>query len=91
MNLEGQTIEEIVHHRKKFYDHKNYKQSDRLRDHLDSLNVFCFDHADGTHEVHYYPKSKPMTRKDIEDQMKIDRQANARFDAWLFSNQNINR
>lgn len=72
---------------------KNYAESDRLRDILDSHLVFTFDHKD-YQEVHYLPEKyfKSMERagfsnkrKYVEYRLAQDRKAEAYFEAWLFS------
>lgn len=60
---------------------KDYMLSDRLRDELDKLNVFAFDHPDGFQEVYYYPYD--ITRKEVEEKIRKDREANQLFDSWL--------
>ena len=86
-------IEEKVDRRKYWYDQamkagtldreELFAKSDTLRSELEDQNVFCFDHPDGSHEVHYYPYD--ITRKEVENKMREDRRANAVFDGWLKS------
>lgn len=88
-------VDEMINLRWKLRQVKQFKESDQLRDRLDSELVFCFDHKD-YQEVHYlteaYFKKMPETfktkREYVEYRMKKDRQAEATFKAWLYSHQN---
>jgi len=75
---------ELVYNRQLARDNKDYKESDRLRDLLDSKGVIIFDTPEGQ-EV-YYTVNK--TREQIIKQIQEDKKANAIFDAWLYSMSN---
>lgn len=83
-------IDKLVFERKQAYDKKDYKESDRLRDLLDENNVFCFDMKDGTHEVHYIPKCKPITRRELIEEMKRNRKAEKEFESWAYTHSSKN-
>lgn len=78
------TLDQIIHDRKAAYDRKDYAESDRLRAILDQNNIFCFDHPDGSMEVHY--RVKPITRKELELELRSERLAMAKFEAWVKTN-----
>lgn len=89
MNIDA-TIEE----RRLARLNKDWKASDALRDALDARNVFVFDQKDGFQEVWHLNDAYFMNmahygidnrRKFVELRMKQDREAEARFDAWLYS------
>jgi len=87
-------IDATIEERRLARERKDWQTSDRLRDELDARNVYAFDHKDGFQEVWHLPEAYFLNmayvgidnrRKYVEFRMKQDREATARFDAWLFS------
>ena len=72
---------ELVYKRKLARGNKDFEESDRIRDLLDSKGVIVFDTKDGQ-EV-YYTNNK--TREQVIDKIQNDKKANAIFDSWLYS------
>lgn len=57
-------------------DNKDYKESDRIRDLLENLSVFCSTTKDGYEVLHC---KKGTTKADLQK----DINAKKRFDGWL--------
>ena len=74
----------LVHKRELARKLKNWALSDKIRNELDEKGVIIFDTNNGQ-EV-YYTVNK--TRKELIKDLQADKEANARFDAWLFSQLN---
>ena len=72
---------ELVYLRELARNNKDYKESDRIRDELDSKGVIIFDTANGQ-EVYY---TIDKTREQVIEQINIEKRAEARFEAWLYS------
>jgi len=75
-------IDALIDLRKELRELGNYVLCDRIRNYLDTKNVFVFDTKEGQ-EVYF--EVKPTTRKQIEDRIKSESKANRVFDAWLFT------
>lgn len=87
-------VDELIYLRGIFKKDKNYLETDRIRDYLDSKLSFVFDTIDGFQEVYHMPKSvfikKPdnMTdRKYVEVLISRRIKADRLFDAWLYTQQ----
>lgn len=75
-------ISELVDIREKVRREKQYDLADRIRDYLDTKDVFIFDSLDG--QIVYY-KAKRTTRIELIKKMNKEKQANKLFDSWLYS------
>lgn len=89
---ESKTLDELIALRWQLRQAKQYKQSDDLRDTLDQNLIFCFDHKDYQEvlyltEVYFkrMPDSFKSKRQYVEYRMRLDRQAESNFNAWLYS------
>lgn len=87
-------IDATIEDRRLARERKDWKESDRLRDNLDARNVFVFDLKDGFQEVWHlndtyflnmHKTGHTDRRRYVEHRMKQDREALARFDAWVYS------
>lgn len=81
MDLQNKYIDELIDIRKESRQNKDWVLSDRIRNYLDSKHVFIFDTKNGQ-EVYHRIKG---TREEIIIEMQKDRDAEKRFDSWLFS------
>lgn len=72
---------ELVYKREIARQNKDFTESDRIRNILDSKGVIIFDTIDGQ-EVHY---TVNKTRQQVIDKINKDKRAENIFDAWLFS------
>lgn len=75
-------IDEIIDKRHEARINKDWELSDKLREELDSKNVFVFDTLKGQ-EV-YYP-AKQTTREELVNKINTEKRADKIFDAWLYS------
>lgn len=85
------TPDENIERRDLFRRSKLWKASDKIRDYLDSINVFVFDGKQGL-EVYYCPEStfakKPSEqtkRQFLENRIQEYTRAEKVFDSWLYS------
>lgn len=85
------TVDENIERRDLFRRSKLWKASDKIRDYLDSINVFVFD-GEQDHEVYYCLESlftnkpeKQTKRQFLEKRIQEDARAEKVFDAWLYS------
>jgi len=90
-------IDEMIDTRKRYRDNKNYKASDDVRNLLDKELVFVFDHKDGAQEIHYLTekyflhmhKTKCKSNREyLEYRIRLDREAEDRMNAWIYSMRN---
>lgn len=58
-------------------ENKDYKESDRIRDLLDTRGIFCYSTPDGPMILH----RNKGTREDVINEIRAEK----RFDAWLAS------
>jgi len=88
--------DELISLRQSAKFNKDYGLSDQIRDELDKRLSFIFDHPDGFQEVWHLPETyfrnyDPIIhgtkRKYVELRWRQDRQAEDRFNAWLYSQQ----
>jgi len=75
-------LSELVELRNIAREEKDWELSDKIRDYLDTKNVFIFDSPDG--QIIYYELAG-TTRQDVIDKTNTDKRLNKIFDAWLYS------
>lgn len=75
-------IDSLIDIRRELRELGNYQMCDRIRNYLDTKNVFVFDTKHGQ-EVYF--EVKPTTRKEIEKRIQQESKANRLFDAWLYT------
>mgnify|MGYP003655787070 CR=1 FL=1 len=81
MNFEGYYIDELIELRKQSRLERDWALSDDIRDYLDSKHIFIFDHKEGQEVYH----RTTGTRQELIEEIEKDRQAEKRFESWLFS------
>jgi len=81
MDFDSKYIDELIDIRKEAREQRNWKLSDEIRDYLDTKFTFIFDHKEGQ-EVYHRNKG---TREELIKEIQKDRDAEKRFDSWLFS------
>jgi len=75
-------LSELVELRNIARQEKNWELSDKIRNYLDTKNIFIFDSPDG--QIIYYELAG-TTRQDVIDRINEDKRLNKIFDAWLYS------
>jgi hypothetical protein len=75
-------VDKLIHERQLARSRNDYAESDRIRNLLDSVNVFVFD---TNQEPEVYHMVKPTTRKELIESINMDKQAEKRFNAWIYS------
>ena len=80
-NFSDITPDELISIREKAREEKDWKLCDEIRDYLDTKSIFINDTPDGQ-EVYFEVKG---TREDLVNKININRIAESRFDAWLYS------
>lgn len=91
MNEKGTS--ELLHMCPGYRVQRKWKETDQIRDILDSRNVFVFDLPGDFQEVWnlsdgWFRSMGPefnTRRQYVEHRMKQDRQAEKTFDAWLYT------
>jgi hypothetical protein len=98
--LDWQQIQGLLANRRKAREARNWALSDELRNALDELGAFVFDHKDGSQSIHMHDKSFFIhmekagklnnvkfknERHYVEWRLQQDILAEKRFDAWLYS------
>jgi hypothetical protein len=75
-------IDELIEMRAKARENKDWELSDEIRDYLDSKSVIIMDSKDG--QI-VYNELHGTTRQDVVDREERDRQAEARYEAWIYT------
>jgi hypothetical protein len=74
-------IDKLIYDREQSRLNKNWKESDRLRDLLDSLFVFVFDTKEGQEVYHRTKGDRDSIKKEIAEDIRADKN----FEAYLFT------
>ena len=81
MNFANKYIDELLAIREKARIAEKWELADKIREYLDTKQVFVFDKKDEQLVYHRMKES----RRDLIEQLKADAHAEKLFDAWLFS------